>query len=117
MQYIDDEEQNEVSAWVETAVRRLVHELAPKKIILFGSWARKTATRRSDIDLCVIWDTNRPSLERIGRVLELLSDAPRPVEPVVYTPKEWGQMREHVPFVRRIDEEGTVLYERRAVVE
>ena len=116
MQEINVQDQD-VAAWLEEAVPRLVRELAPERILLFGSWARRTATRRSDIDVCVIWDTDRSPLDRIGRVLELLSDAPRPVEPVVYTPEEWERMREHVPFVRRIDKEGKVLYERRAVVE
>lgn len=116
MQEVNVQNQD-VAAWLEEAVPRLVRELVPERILLFGSWARKTATRRSDIDVCVIWNTDRSPLERIGRVLELLSDAPRPVEPVVYTPEEWERMRDHVPFVRRIDKEGKVLYERRAVVE
>lgn len=99
-----------VERWLNEAVARLARTLDPEHIILFGSWARGTATRRSDIDVCVIWETGLAPLERIGRVLHLLSDAPRPVEAVVYTPDEWA--RSYSPFVRRIQEEGTVLCER-----
>jgi predicted nucleotidyltransferase len=112
MRYIDAEEQEAVEAWLDDAVDRLVRQLSPNRIILFGSWARETATRHSDIDLCIIWDTEADHLERIGRVLDLLSDGPRPVEPVVYTPEEWEEGRDHVPFARRIANDGTVLYER-----
>ena len=69
-----------VADWLEKGVARLVRELEPERIVLFGSWARGTATRRSDVDLCVIWRTDLSPLDRIGRVLMLLKDAPRPAE-------------------------------------
>lgn len=101
----------EVAFWLEKGVARLVGEVEPERVILFGSWARGTATRRSDIDLCVIWKTDLAPLDRIGKVLMILKDAPRPVEAVAYTPKELERL-EASPFVRRILEEGKVLYER-----
>ena len=100
-----------VASWLEEGVARLVRELEPERIVLFGSWARGTATRRSDIDLCVIWKTDLSPLDRIGKVLVLLKDAPRPIEAVVYTPEELVRMEES-PFIRRIVKEGKVLYER-----
>jgi predicted nucleotidyltransferase len=100
-----------VMRWLEEAARRLARELRPERVILFGSLARGTGTRRSDIDLCLVWQTDLPPLERIGRVLSLLRDAPRPVEAVVYTPSELVRM-ERSAFVRRILREGQVLYER-----
>lgn len=112
--YIDAREARAVASWLDDAVARLVQALDPERITLFGSWARGTATRRSDLDLCVIWATDRPPLDRMGHVLQLLRDAPRPVEPIVYTPDEWERLRAS-PFVRRIEEEGKVLYERGTV--
>ena len=47
----------------------------------------------------------------MGRVLELLKDAPRPVEPIAYTPEELDRNRT-IPFLRRILREGRVLYDR-----
>ena len=39
----------DVAAWLEAAVPRLVRELAPERILLFGSWARRTALRNGGI--------------------------------------------------------------------
>lgn len=90
-------------------VQRLVDDLHPQQIILFGSWARGTATRRSDLDLLIICETKDSPLERIGRVLKLLADSPLPVEAIVYTPEELSRNRT-LPFVQRVLEEGRVLY-------
>ena len=75
------------------------------------SSARGTASRRSDIDLFVVWDTPLPPLERIGRILSELRDAPRAVEAIVYTPRELKE-RGDSRFIRRILAEGKVLHER-----
>ena len=99
--------------WIDEAVRRIVLAIRPEKVILFGSYGRGTQTRKSDIDLFVIWETDLGPLDRMGCVLELLRDSPRPVEPVVYTPAETERNRS-APFVRRILSEGRVLYDRAA---
>jgi len=58
---------------------------------MHGSLARGEIHRHSDIDLVVIWDTDLHFFDRIGRVLDLAPDD-LPVEPMVYTPAEWGRM-------------------------
>lgn len=95
--------------WLEMATQRLQQELEPERIILFGSWARGTATRHSDIDLFLVWDCDLPPLERIGQVLTLLIDAPCPVEAIVYTPQELDRCG-HRPFIRQLLAEGKLLY-------
>ena len=97
--------------WLDTATARLVRTFDPDLILLFGSRARGTATRRSDLDLLIACDTTEPPLCRIGRVLSLLSDSPWPVEALVYTSQELAAIA-HRPFVRRILSEGRLLYER-----
>ncbi|MGJ3251195.1 MAG: nucleotidyltransferase domain-containing protein [Elainellaceae cyanobacterium] len=104
---IDDQ----LSYWLDVAVSRLRHQFDPHQILLFGSWARGTATRRSDIDLLIICETTAPPLERIDSVLKLLRDAPSPIEAIVYTPAEL-ERRQSSPFIRRVLQEGIVLYER-----
>lgn len=39
---------------IKEATRRLVEGFHPQRIILFGSYARGTADKRSDVDLLVI---------------------------------------------------------------
>jgi uncharacterized protein len=95
--------------WLTIAVARLCQHIAPERIILFGSWARGSATRRSDIDLFLVWDCTLPPLERIGQVLALLVDSPAPVEVIVYTPAELAQRADR-PFIRQLLAEGKTLY-------
>lgn len=78
---------------------------------LFGSHARGTPTRRSDLDLLVLWNTNLPPLERIGQVLWALRDLPMPVEAIVLTPQEF-QSRCEGPFLRGVMKEARRIYER-----
>ena len=99
----------EMETWLEQAAERLVDELDPEQIMIFGSFARGTPSRKSDVDLFVIWQTKLSPVDRIGRVLRVLGDAPRPVEAVVYTPDEFRRNRS-LPFVRSILQEGRTLY-------
>jgi uncharacterized protein len=103
--------EQQINDWLHLAVARLDQTLHPEQILLFGSWARGTASRHSDLDLLIVWETDHPPLERIGQALALLQDAPLPVEVIVYTPAEL-QQRNHSPFIRRVLAEGRVLYER-----
>jgi uncharacterized protein len=98
--------------WLDTAVTQIKTALDPEQIILFGSWARGTASRRSDIDLLIIWETSTPPLDRIGIVLTLLKDAPRSIDAIVYTPSELRH-RANSPFIRQVLQEGVILYEQR----
>jgi predicted nucleotidyltransferase len=95
--------------WLTIAVARICQHIAPEHIILFGSWARGSATRRSDIDLFVVWDCALSPLDCMGQVLALLVDAPAPVEVIVYTPAELAQ-RSDRPFIRQLLAEGKTLY-------
>lgn len=46
--------QNEIDSIKE----QIVSQYAPSKIVLFGSQAKRTATKKSDIDLCIVKDTD-----------------------------------------------------------
>lgn len=87
-----------------------------RKIILFGSFARGTETRHSDVDLIIVMDTEKRFFDRYdgihGEVLRLLK--PYSVEFFIYTPDEFERMRSGGnPFIRRALKEGIVAYERR----
>jgi predicted nucleotidyltransferase len=95
-------------------VRRIVQELQPEKIILFGSYASGNPTPDSDVDLLVVLETDLPPLERYLTVSRLLRPRPFPVDILVKRPEEIAHAIEKGDFfVQEIITEGQVLYERR----
>ena len=99
---------------VEKELKRIVQALKtlrPKKIILFGSFARGDYHGLSDLDLIIVAETSKRFLDRITEVLELC-ESTIPVEPLVYTPKEISQLlAEGNSFIEQALKEGRVLYD------
>lgn len=93
-------------------IMRLVRELHPERIILFGSRARGTQSRHSDLDLFIVIDTEEKPLDRIGTVMRHLPPSlSYGVDVIVYRPEELAE-RKDTPFIRRLLAEGVTLYER-----
>jgi len=100
--------EQELNEWVP----RIVAEMQPERIILFGSAARGEAGEASDIDLTVIAATELDFFDRIGRVMSLYR-GDREINVLVYTPAEWDRMlAEGRKFITRMADGGRVLYER-----
>lgn len=83
----------------------------PEKIILFGSHARDESDEWSDIDLMVVYHTDKPFLERLTE-LYLAWNIPKAVDILAYTPEEFAGMCDESPFVQDSVREGVVLYEK-----
>ena len=64
----------------------------PQKIVLFGSYAYGKPDEDSDIDLLIIKDTEKSSMDRWMEVRKILRDfnniIPIPISPLIYTEKE-----------------------------
>ena len=97
-------------------IQRLLKALMqyhPKRVYLFGSWARGEADEASDIDLVIIKETQEPFLERLRTVGRLLPEGIGAVDVLVYTPVEWQMMCQRGnALTETIMEEGVLLYER-----
>ena len=98
------------------AVKQAVSEIARANgaslAVLFGSYARGTATKRSDVDVIFVEETDARFLDRLGKYMGPLFDRLRTgVEVLVYTPAEFERMKSR-SFVRRALAEGIVVYER-----
>ena len=95
------------------AVRRIVHQFDPLRIILFGSWARGDARPDSDLDLLVVLphvENKRQAAIRIGNAL---SDLPASKDIVVTTPDEIAARGNVIGDVLRPAlREGVIVYER-----
>jgi uncharacterized protein len=95
------------------AVQKIVQELKPEKVILFGSYAYGTPNPHSDVDLLVIMQTKASLKDRSWAVSRLLLPRPFPVDILVKTPKEVEKALESGDFfLKEIITRGKVLYDR-----
>ena len=95
------------------AIQKIVEELKPEKIVLFGSYAYGSPNSHSDVDLLVILKTNASLKERSWKVSRLLLPRPFPVDILVKTPKEVEKaVKSGDFFLKEILTRGKVLYER-----
>jgi len=100
----------------EELVQALVRDYRPLKVVLFGSHVWGRPDEDSDLDLFVIKATDQPFFRRLAAVRKIISPYRKrlPVDIIVFTPEELAdRLRAADPFITRIMEEGTVLYEQR----
>ena len=96
---------------INQIVNAIIVGYAPKKIILFGSYAQGTPTRDSDIDLLVIKDDNLPKVRRNRVVRSLLRDFYLPVDVIVKTSQEFEMLKDVIgTVVYSANKYGQVLY-------
>jgi predicted nucleotidyltransferase len=100
-------------AAIDQVVEQIVEEFKPRKIILFGSYARGNPRPESDVDLLVVMNAplkgGRQSLE-IRRHLDVMFG----LDLIVYTPKTLAErVKMGDWFLRDVLKEGKVLYEAR----
>ena len=95
----------------------IVHEVNPRKVVLFGSHARGTARPDSDLDFLVIEDgpfnAQRSRRAEMARLWRLLGEYFIAKDFLVYSPEEVAKfegLETHV--VHHALKEGKVLYER-----
>ena len=93
-------------------LRPLFQQYGILRAIVFGSLGRGEATRRSDLDLLIVQDTDRRFLDRYDRLLpEIVRRVPeRDVDLLIYTPNELRAAVDR-PFIATILREGKVIYE------
>lgn len=99
---------------IKYIIDKIVSEIHPDKIILFGSYARGTATKDSDLDLFIIKDGKVENRE-IRRQIDLLLFGRRfGVDIIVRKPQEVeANLRDNNPFyVYHIFRDGRTLYDR-----
>ncbi len=83
-----------------------------EKAILFGSYARGSQTKKSDLDLIIILNTKKRFFDRyddFNEIHDLIRD--RNVDLLIYTPKEFKEIS-HRRFIKTIVSEGKTIYER-----
>ena len=105
-----------VAKTLPQAIKRIVSELKPEKIILFGSYAYGNPTPDSDVDLFVVIETNGKNKEMHRAVSKLLYPRQFPVDIIIKTPQEVEEAlkggKDNAFFIREIVKKGKVLYDR-----
>ncbi len=94
---IDIEKSEKIFEDLKKFVKKLKKEFNCE-VYLFGSFAKGEIHEGSDIDLLIIGDFKERFFERIGKILEMTD---LPVEPIVYTRKEFEKMKDS-PFIKEI---------------
>ncbi len=98
-----------INTEIQSIVQDIASLYAPTKIILFGSQAKGTTNPKSDIDLCIIKDTNDKRSLLTDMYLNI--NCNKPFDLVLYTPSEWEScIRDSTSFAYLINEKGKVLY-------
>jgi len=99
---------------LEYMVQKIVWEIHPVQIILFGSRARGETSETSDVDLLIIQDTGKTNREVRRRIERLLWGRLFGVDLLVRTPAEVNQnLADRNPFyTNHIFTQGRILYER-----
>ena len=88
--------------------------LDPEKIILFGSYAKKTQQPESDVDVLIVKRTKKKPAQRIAEALRFVWGNVPHVEPQVITPEEFHQaVTQQHSFLAEIIKNGTILYEKK----
>ena len=92
-------------------IRKIIHEIAPTaKAILFGSEARGEARSDSDIDLLILVDGEKMSLEQEESItLPLYELELKTISPIIMLKKLWENRPFKTPFYINIVNEGIVL--------
>lgn len=92
------------------AVRRIVAQFHPRRVVLFGSRAWGAPAVESDYDLLVLVDDDADARSVSGQVSWALRDLPASFDVIVRTVSAWQRWAEApLTLERRIEREGTDL--------
>src|SRR4051812_5000905 len=97
---------------VQHVVEKIVKNFHPKRILVFGSYARGEIGPDSDLDILVEMESDKPPLERAVEVDSIFGLRNWPMDLLVYTPREFEQAEnEFGSFISMIKDEAKVVYE------
>lgn len=97
---------------IKRLVRRIVARIQPQKVIIFGSYAKGTATIKSDLDIFIIKEMELPMARRADDLVPMLSQSLIPIDVHIYTPEEVEEYgKEPFSFVNSILKSGRTVFE------
>lgn len=101
------------SAKIGDIALKIANKFNPEKIILFGSYAKGTQNKGSDIDLLIIQDTDLPSYRRGIEIRMSLIGTKMPIDILVYTRIEFEkEKQDKYSFLYSAIKTSNILYDR-----
>jgi len=97
---------------LQTILETVKRQVQLERLILFGSYAYGQPTSDSDIDVCIVAETEQSKIETLRNIrTELFAKAEKPIDFVFFTPLEF-YTRSQVPnsFEWKIENKGQTLY-------
>lgn len=102
---------------IKEVVKRIVNNINPEKIILFGSYATGNFDFDSDLDILVVKETEEPRHRRGRKIKRHLRGLKTPIDIIVCTSEEIEKHKDiSSSLIKNILEEGEILYERKEKV-
>ena len=96
---------------IQKFVTQVADAFSPERVVLFGFYARGTASEDSDVDLLVIMPHNKRNIEQSLDITRRI-DRSFPLDLIVRKPDEiQKRLQMHDMFLASILKEGKVLYE------
>ena len=98
---------------ISKAVKTIIQEFNPHRIILMGSYAYGAPTPDSDLDLLVVMDTLEKPHKRAVPVRKALKHLGIPKDIIVKTPEEFERYKDVIgTIIYPAAHKGRVLFER-----
>jgi uncharacterized protein len=93
-------------------IKRLVSKFAPEKIILFGSQAKGSADKHSDIDILTICPINGDRFDMMREMTSTLNEIDYAFDVIVLSSEEF-EIDKQIPgtIARYASKKGKILYE------
>ncbi len=80
---------------INEVVERIVSNVNPEKVILFGSYAKGDFDDNSDLDILVVKDMDIPRYKRSRKIRKYLRGVKVPIDLLVYSQKEIDEWKDN----------------------
>lgn len=98
---------------IDAVVHQIVQRIQPQRIIIFASYAKGTATSKSDLDIFVIKETDLPMAYRADDLRPFLCQLLIPVDVHIYTQEEVDEFgKEQFSFVDSVLKSGKTVFKK-----
>lgn len=98
---------------IDNIKAKILSNIKPKSIILFGSVAKGTNQEESDIDLLIVWDENKDmsNIKRRIMLRKIIGMVDTPLDIITCTSDEFSKaLEDENSFTSQIVKEGEKLY-------